>query len=84
MDITVTITDTEYKGLQSVSADPHEWIQHAATNRARIAIDEIVRIYTVRALDEGVQIPGSQEEIVEDAFDRAWVTALSSEPIIPQ
>ena len=43
------------------------------TERARIANDEIVSIYTNRALDEGVQIPATRELIVADAFTRGWV-----------
>ena len=42
MDITITLTDTEYKGLQSAAADPQEWIENAATNRAKVAVDDIV------------------------------------------
>jgi len=80
MDITVTLTDTEYKGLQSVAADPQEWVANAATNRARIAVDDIVKLYTNRALDEGVTIPGTRDEIVTDAFARGWVSILTDTP----
>lgn len=72
-DITITLTDTQYKGLQYAAADPQDWAENAVTERARIANDEIVRMYTDRALDEGVQIPATRELIVEDAFTREWV-----------
>jgi hypothetical protein len=36
-------------------------------------MDEIIGIYTARALDEGVQIPTTRDEIVNDAFARGWV-----------
>ena len=42
VDITVTLTDTENKGLEYVAASVSDWIDNAATNRARIAVDEIV------------------------------------------
>ena len=71
--ITVNLTDTQYKSLQYVAVSPEEWGENALTNRARIAIDEIVDIYTKRALDEGVQIPATRELIVADAFTRGWV-----------
>jgi hypothetical protein len=74
MDITITLTDAEYKGLQSVAVDPHQWVENAAINRARVAVDDIVRLYTNRALDEGVSIPGTRDEIVTDAFARGWVS----------
>lgn len=72
-DITITLTDTQYKGLQYAAADPQDWADNAVTERARIANDEIVTLYTNRALDEGVQIPATRELIVADAFARGWV-----------
>jgi len=71
--ITIELNDTQYKGLEYASLSPEDWADNAVTNRARIAIDEIVKIYTERALDEGVQIPTTREEIVADAFTRGWV-----------
>tara|TARA_B110000858_G_scaffold67833_1_gene78815 strand:- start:54 stop:326 length:273 start_codon:yes stop_codon:yes gene_type:complete len=71
-DITITLTDTQYKGLQYAAADPQDWADNAVTNRARIANDEIVSMYTNRALDEGVAIPATRELIVADAFTRGW------------
>ena len=71
--ITIELTDTQYKGLEYVAVSPEEWGDNVVTNRARIAIDEIVKIYTERALDEGVQIPATRELIVADAFTRGWV-----------
>ncbi len=87
--ITINLTDTQYKGLEYVALSPEDWADNAVTNRARIAIDEIVNIYTKRALDEGVQIPATRELIVADAFTRGWVKtaqqrneeAQSQEPV---
>ena len=72
-DITVSLTDTENKGMEYVAASVQDWADNALTNRARIAVDEIVKIYTDRALDEGVQIPATRDLIVSDAFTRGWV-----------
>jgi len=71
-DITITLTDTQLKGLQYAALDPQDWAENAVTNRARIANDEIIQMYTTRALDEGVQIPATRELIVADAFTRGW------------
>ena len=71
-DITVTLTDTQFKGLEYAAVSPQEWAENALTNRARIANDEIVQMYTNRALDEGVAIPATRELIVADAFTRGW------------
>lgn len=72
-DITITLTDMQYQGLQYAALCPQDWAENAVTNRARIANDEIVQMYTNRALDESVQIPPSRELIVADAFARGWV-----------
>jgi hypothetical protein len=72
-NITITLTDTQMKGLEYAAVSPQEWAENAVTNRARIANDEIIQMYTTRALDEGVQIPATRDEIVTDAFARAWV-----------
>jgi hypothetical protein len=71
--ISITVTDTEFKGLEYAALSPQEWVENAVTNRARIANDEIVQMYTNRALDEGVQIPATRELIIADAFERGWV-----------
>ena len=71
-NITITLTDTQYKGLQYAALDPQDWADNALTNRARIANDEIILMYTNRALDEGVAIPATRELIVADAFTRGW------------
>ena len=85
-DITITLTATQYKGLEYCAMSPQEWAENSLTNRARIATDEIVQMYTNRALDEGVSIPATRELIVADAFTRGWaktaaqVAAESSDP----
>ena len=65
---------------------PQDWAANAVTNRARIANEEIIQMYTTRALDEGVAIPATRELIVADAFTRGWaktaaqVAAESTDP----
>jgi hypothetical protein len=70
--ITITLTETEMQGLEYVAFSPQSWVENVATNRARQANDEIIKMYTNRALDEGVQIPATRELIVADAFTRGW------------
>jgi hypothetical protein len=71
-DITITLTDTQYKGLEYCAVSPQDWADNSLTNRARIANEEIIQLYTTRALDEGVAIPATRELIVADAFTRGW------------
>ena len=71
--IQIELADTQFKGLEYAALSPQDWAENAVTERARIANDEIVSIYTNRALDEGIQIPATRELIVADAFTRGWV-----------
>lgn len=71
--LTIELTDTELKAMEYVAVSPAGWADNAVTNRARIAIDEIVQLYTQRALDEAVQIPPSRDAIVADAYARGWI-----------
>jgi len=85
-DITITLTATQYKGLEYCAMSPQEWADNAVTNRARIANEEIIQMYTTRALDESVSIPATRELIVADAFTRGWaktaaqIAAESTDP----
>ena len=49
------------------------WIQNAAHERARIAIDEIVSLAVQKFLEAGQSIPGSKDEIVAAAFTNGWI-----------
>jgi hypothetical protein len=75
---TVTLTSTEDLALSHVAASQQDWIDNAVHNRARIAIDEIVTLAVTKYLDANISIPATREEIVQDAFDRGWVTAAAA------
>lgn len=68
-DITITLTDTQYKGLEYAALSPQDWAENAVTERCRIANDEIVNLAVQYCLDNGVQVPATREEIVSYAFD---------------
>ena len=70
---TVEYTETENKAMEYAAADVNDWIQNAAHERARIAIDEIVAIAVHKFLEAGQSIPGSRDEIVAAAFANGWV-----------
>ena len=70
---TVEYTETENKAMEYAAADVNDWIQNAAHERARIAIDEIVQLAVQKFLDSGQSIPGSKDEIVAAAFANGWV-----------
>lgn len=73
--ITITLSDAEYKALGVVAVSQQEWIDNAVHERCRIAIDEIVNAEVQRKLSAGEPITGSKEDIVlaanvESAADR--------------
>ena len=50
------LTTSEYKALQSVTANQQAWLENAIQNRARIASDEIVNLYTTYKIGRGEAI----------------------------
>ena len=70
---TITLTDAENTALENVAASPQEWIDNAVHNRCRIAIDEIVALAVERCLAQGIQLPGSKDEIVGLAKTQGWL-----------
>ena len=72
-DITITLTDTQYKGLEYAAASPQDWAENAVTERCRIANDEIVQMTVAHCLDNGIQVPTTREAIVAYAFDNGIV-----------
>jgi len=71
--ITIELTETQYKGLEYVAADPQDWVENVVTERCRKANDEIVNTTVQYCLDNGVQVPATREEIVAYAFDNEVV-----------
>ncbi len=66
---TVGITTGEYKALQYVMIDQNDWITNALTNRARIASDEIVNLYTQFKINKGEAITAvGTTAIIEAAY----------------
>ena len=71
--ITITLTDTQYKGLEYTALSPEEWAENAVTERCRIANDEIVQLTVQHCLDNGEAIPLTREAIVAHAFEHGVV-----------
>ena len=77
MNYTITLTETEKLAMEYVAYDPQDWVENAMKERARIAIDEIVKIAVEKFLDANQTIPGSREEIVAAAYSNGWVDKVS-------
>jgi len=74
-NITLTATEDAALGFAALSQD--DWIQNAVHDRARIAIDEIVKTTVAKCLETSTQIPGSKEEMVALAFAQGWVKSAA-------
>ena len=66
---TVGITTGEYKALQYVMVDQNDWIENAIKNRARIASDEIVNLYSQFKINKGEPITAvGTTAVIEAAY----------------
>lgn len=73
MDYTTTLSAAEDKALSYAALSQQDWIDNAAHERCRLAIEEIVQITVAKCLETGIQIPGSKDEMVDLAFEQGWV-----------
>jgi hypothetical protein len=66
MEYIITLTDAEKKALDYVAYDSQEWIQNAASERARIAMEEIFQLEVARMLADTTitEIPADREAVV--------------------
>ncbi len=66
---TVGITTGEYKALQYVMVDQNDWIENAIKNRARIASEEIVNLYSQFKINKGEAITAvGTTAVIEAAY----------------
>ena len=74
MDYTITLTEAEQKAMEYAAADVDFWITNAATNRARIAIDEICDLYVKHKLDNNEAITVTNKpDMVLAAYEEGLV-----------
>ena len=78
---TINYTEAEEKAMSYIAMSVDDWIQNAAHERARIAIDDIVKITVEKCLENNIQIPSSKDEMVLLAFQQGWVTAAADRQI---
>ena len=69
MEYKVKLTKAEEKALSYVVEDPQEWIQNAASERARIAMEEIFQNEIKRMLSDPdiSEIPADRDLVVLSA-----------------
>jgi phosphoserine aminotransferase len=66
MKYTIKLTEAENKALLYAAVDAQEWIQNAATERARTAMEEIFQMEVQRMLQDPTikEIPADREAVV--------------------
>jgi hypothetical protein len=74
---TVTLTEAENLALGYVAYSQQDWIDNAAHERARIAIEEIVKICVEKCLENNIQIPSSKEDMVLLCFECEWIKSAA-------
>ena len=82
-DITISITDTEQKALETVMVDIQEWTDNAVTNRARIAKDEIISQLVAHCNANSIAIATGEDAQVTQAYDLKVVTKATAESEVP-
>ena len=76
--ITVGITTSEYKALQSVTANQQAWLENAIQNRARVAIQGITNSYINYKVNRGESITAiGTTAIIEAAYSEGVVGILT-------
>jgi hypothetical protein len=73
MNYTITLTETEKLAMEYIAYDPQDWVENAMKERARLAIEDIVKIAVDKFLEAEQTIPGSREEIVAAAYENNWI-----------
>jgi len=77
-DITITVTDTEMKSLEYVAISPSDWVDNAATNRARIAKDEIIAKLVAHCNENSIALAVGEDAQVTQAYDLGVVDTAAN------
>ena len=76
-NITISITDTEQKALETVMVEISEWTDNAVTNRARIAKEEIINLLVAHCNANSIAIATGEDAQVTQAYDLGIVEKLT-------
>ncbi len=79
-DITISITDTEQKVLETMMVDIEEWIDSTVINRARTAKDEIISLLVAHCNANDVTIATGEDAQVTQAYDLNLIKKLTNDP----
>ena len=82
--ITTEITDSEFKALEYIAADPNNWIRQLVQHRASLATNDIVSLVTEHCLDNSISIPGTREAMITFAYDNNLIQPARAENVVPE
>lgn len=66
-NITITLSDAEFKALEFVAISAQDWADNVVHERCRIAMEQIVAAEVERITASGGSISGTKEDIVNAA-----------------
>ena len=69
MNYTITLTDTEKKCMDYITADIDDWIKNAVNNRVRIAKEEIISLNTTHCNANDIAIAVGADAQITQAYD---------------
>ena len=69
MNYTITLTDTEKKCMDYITADIDDWITNAVNNRVRLAKEEIISLNTKHCNANDIAIAVGEDAQVTQAYD---------------
>lgn len=78
MDYTITLTDTQKIAMEYIAFDVDEWITNASTNRARIAIEEIIQLNTAHCNTNSIAIAVGRDAQVAQAYELGVVQTAAA------
>jgi len=77
MKYTVELDASEKIAMEYIAVDVDEWITNAATNRARIAIEEIIQLNTAHCNDNSIAIAVGRDAQVSQALELGVIDKAS-------
>lgn len=79
---TIELTDEEAVAMSTVAGDTLDWATNALKERARVAIEDIVRVSSQKSMETQTPLPTTRAEIVQLAITNGWVQQVQAIPIV--
>ena len=77
-DYTITLSETDVRAMDTISLDIQGWIQHAASNRARLAKIDIIDKLTSYCAVNNVDMADGEDAQIAQAYALGVVDTLAN------